>query len=207
MPNTYENIIDITLLGQFKTLLEGVMDEKDEDAVSSANGYTDTAIANLVNDAPEAYDTLKEIADYLSTHETAYSALVELVGNKITTPNGGTAGQVLKKTANGIEWGDDNDTTYGPATTAVAGLMSANDKTKLDGIDDGADVNVIESVSVNGTELTVTDKGVDIDVPTDVSDLNNDSGYQTAAQVDSAIDAKISLATSAQIQAMFTSGE
>lgn len=34
------------------------------------------------------------------------------------------------------------DTTYEPATQATAGLMSASDKTKLDGIEAGAEVNV-----------------------------------------------------------------
>lgn len=38
------------------------------------------------------------------------------------------------------------------------------EKTKLAGIDAGANVNVIESVKVNGTALTVTGKAVDIDL-------------------------------------------
>lgn len=52
------------------------------------------------------------------------------------------------------------DTTYSEATTSVAGLMSAEDKTKLDGIADGAQVNVIESITVGGTAQTVTNKKV-----------------------------------------------
>lgn len=47
------------------------------------------------------------------------------------------------------------DTTYDPATTTEAGLMSAADKTKLDGIETGADVNVLEGVQVDGTDLTI----------------------------------------------------
>ena len=39
--------------------------------------------------------------------------------------------------------------------------------------------NVIESISVNGTAQTVTNKNVDITVPTKTSDLNNDSGFIT----------------------------
>lgn len=49
-------------------------------------------------------------------------------------PEGGTTGQVLKKTASGVEWANDNDTTYQNATQSQAGLMSAEDKAKLDGI-------------------------------------------------------------------------
>lgn len=39
--------------------------------------------------------------------------------------------------------------------------------------------NVIESISVNTVAQTVTNKNVDITVPTKVSDLTNDSGYTT----------------------------
>lgn len=66
--------------------------------------------------------------------------------------------------------------------------LSANDfsntaKAKLDGIAEGAQVNVLESVKVNGSALAVTAKGVDIAVPTKVSQIANDSNFQTAAQV------------------------
>ena len=40
-----------------------------------------------------------------------------------------------------------------------------------------AQENVIETVKVNGTEITPEDKAVDIKVPTKVSDLENDEGY------------------------------
>jgi len=51
------------------------------------------------------------------------------------------------------------------------------DKTKLNGIESGAQVNKIESVKVNGSTQTITDKSVDISVPTKTSALTNDSGY------------------------------
>ena len=50
------------------------------------------------------------------------------------------------------------------ATTLNAGVMSASDKAKLDGIAAGAQVNVIESVKVNGTALSVSGKSVNIDL-------------------------------------------
>lgn len=62
--------------------------------------------------------------------------------------------------------------------------LSENDftdgyKAKLDGIEDGAQVNVIEVVKRNGVALPVTDKAVDVAVPTTTSSLTNDSGYIT----------------------------
>lgn len=49
-------------------------------------------------------------------------------------PSGGSVGQVLKKTTSGTEWANDNDTTYNKATQKADGLMSKEDKTKLDNI-------------------------------------------------------------------------
>ena len=43
----------------------------------------------------------------------------------------------------------------------------------------------IDSISVNGTEQTISNKNVDITVPTKTSDLTNDSGYITDAGVTS----------------------
>lgn len=50
-------------------------------------------------------------------------------------PSGGSSGQILRWSADGTAvWGEDKDTTYPPATQSANGLMSATDKTKLDGI-------------------------------------------------------------------------
>ncbi len=51
------------------------------------------------------------------------------------------------------------------ATQSTDGLMSSNDKKKLDGVAIGAQVNVIESVKVNGVLQTVNNKGIDIKEP------------------------------------------
>lgn len=54
------------------------------------------------------------------------------------------------------------------------GLMSAADKTKLDGIAEGAQVNVLEGVKVDGVDLTVADKKVNIDLNTPLSNIRSD---------------------------------
>lgn len=51
--------------------------------------------------------------------------------------------------------------------------------TKLDGIEDGAQVNKIESISKNGEALTITNKNVNIEVPTKLSELENDNNTVT----------------------------
>lgn len=95
-------------------------------------------------------------------------------------------------------------------------FTSAKD-TKLSGIATGAQVNKIETIKVNGTTQTITSKAVDISVPTNTNQLTNGagfitgisssdvtsalgytpynstnpSGYQTASQVETAINNKI----------------
>lgn len=103
------------------------------------------------------------------------------------------------------------NTTYSAATTSAEGLMSASDKTKLDGIAAGAEVNVQSdwnatsgdalilnkptalknpsslTIQKNGTTVTngtydgSAAKTVNITVPTKVSDLTNDSGFTSNA--------------------------
>ena len=70
------------------------------------------------------------------------------------------------------------DTTYVDATTSTSGLMSATDKTKLDGVATGAQVNTIETVKVNSSALTPDiNKAIDIKVPTVLSELTDDVGF------------------------------
>lgn len=66
--------------------------------------------------------------------------------------------------------------------------LSTNDyttteKTKLEAIESGAQVNVIESVNVNGTALSVTSKAVNVTVPTKTSQLTNDSTYVKKSEI------------------------
>lgn len=87
--------------------------------------------------------------------------------------------------------------------------LSTNDytsaeKQKLSGIASGAQVNVIESVKVNGTALTPSSKAVNVTVPTNVSQLSNDSGFQTSTQVNSIVTGK-GYQTQSQVQSLINS--
>lgn len=98
----------------------------------------------------------------------------------------------------------------GDKVDAVSGKgLSTNDytsaeKQKLSGIASGAQVNVIESVKVNGTKLTPSSKAVDVTVPKKTSQLTNDSGYQSATSVESIITAK-GYQTQSQVQSLINS--
>lgn len=68
---------------------------------------------------------------------------------------------------------------------------TSTEKTKLSGIETGAEVNDIDTIKVNGTEQTVSNKAVDITVPTSTSQLNNNSGFITQTDVDNSIKDRI----------------
>lgn len=55
------------------------------------------------------------------------------------------------------------------------------DKSKLNTIQAGAEVNIIDSISVNGTVRPVVAKSVNIVVPTKTSELINDSYFMGVA--------------------------
>lgn len=125
----------------------------------------------------------EEDGEYYSYNGTAWAARSESSGSKL--PEGGTAGQVLKKTEDGYAWQEDENTTYGEATDKAAGLMPAAAFTRLNGIAAGAQVNTIEHVQLNGTEVAPTDKTVNLEVVV-ASDLAN---YYTKTEVDGKVSA------------------
>lgn len=66
--------------------------------------------------------------------------------------------------------------------------LSTNDfttaeKNKLEGIEAGADANVIETIQVNNQALTPTGKAVNIQVPIKTTELTNDSGFITSSDI------------------------
>ena len=75
------------------------------------------------------------------------------------------------------------------ATTTDSGLMSAADKTKLEGIETGADENVIEEVQVNGAALTPdASKAVNVVIPVtgvqrNGTDLTPDANHKVNVEV------------------------
>lgn len=117
----------------------------------------------------------KENLAYLVTRLKAFFVSdVSVSGATITVTKGGTP----------------TSSTIPNVTDEANGLMTAADKSKLDGIADGAQPNVIEGVTVGGTAVTVTDKVASLPAyPSKVSELTNDSEYQTKSDLDSAIGA------------------
>ena len=100
-----------------KTELESKVDKELGKGLSEAN-YTETEKQKL-----------SDIADNANNYVHPTTS-----GNK-HIPSGGSSGQILVWKADGeAQWGTDKDTTPAKATTEADGLMSKEDKTKLNGI-------------------------------------------------------------------------
>ena len=247
------------------------------DAAGHVSGATAVAKADITALGIPAQDT---------TYSNMAAATASAAGKAglVPAPAAGKQASFLRGDGS---WVVPENTTYADATTSTHGLMSAADKTKLNGVATGAQVNKIESVKVNGTALTIdsskavnvdltayaksadvtkeiasavsgvtqidysvveilpstgkkgiiylvanSDSGNNIydeyiyinskfeklgsremdlssyakktDIPTKVSSLTNDSGYQTAAQVTSAINAKLVVMTDTELNTMWT---
>lgn len=55
------------------------------DLVAQLKEYTDNAIAALVDDAPEAYNTLKKLAEALENDESGLGAIIQQLGTKASS--------------------------------------------------------------------------------------------------------------------------
>lgn len=151
---------------------------------SAVEGSVDKKVADAINEFvtkvsdDQTVNTFKELIDYAADHKDEYSTLSgEVQANKtaIATLNGKNtdAGSVAKTVKDAVDAAQ--ATLQGNIDKKVDKVegkgLSTNDyttdeKTKLEGIATGAQVNVIETVKVNGVALTPTSKAVDVTVPT-----------------------------------------
>ena len=65
--------------------LNGAIATAKTNAINSAKSYTDTAVSNLVDSAPEAMNTLNELAEAIKNHNDEYTAYVATVASNIAT--------------------------------------------------------------------------------------------------------------------------
>lgn len=132
--------------------------------------------------------------DIIKVNGTAQSISSDDKSVDIPVPVGGTADPAAAGTASAgtaATWAH-SDHVHPHDSTKVDKVdgkgLSSNDyttteKNKLGGIASGAQVNVIESVKVNGTALPITAKAVSVTVPTKTSELTNNSGFITIDDV------------------------
>lgn len=86
-------------------------------------------------------------------------------------------------------------TALGTTNTNLSNLQN-----QVDGlVQEGGEPNKIDTVQVNGTNLPISDKTVNVQVPTNNNQLTNGAGYQTDANVRATI-TSFGYATTSQLQ-------
>lgn len=133
----------------------------------TVNGLISDAIDDLINGAPATYDTLKEIADWIATHQSEYEALIAAI-----------AGKVDKVEGKGLSTED--------YTTA--------EKTKLAGIEAGANAYTLPAATTSalggvtvGSNLAVDANGV---ISGDYGNATTSAAGLMSAADKTALDAK-----------------
>lgn len=145
--------------------------------LTSRVGANETAIADILNTklpAKADQSTVEAIQNTIESLDNTYAkdseltaaveSLTDLIDDKVAQTDFDALALIVKgEDGNGGHAGD------------IANLQTRMNtaETKLTGIADGAQVNVIEAVKVNGTALGITDKAVNIDL----------SGYATKTEI------------------------
>lgn len=201
------------LAAALKTLIDGKAEQTTVDTMigddtgKSIRAISAEEVAKIVAGADENYNTLKEIADWIMSDTTGAAKMANDITRLDTILDGigdTTAGEQATVVAyvqamiDALGIGDYVKTTV--MTTELAKkvdkvegsrLMTTAEGTKLAGIAEGAQVNVIEKIKVNGVEQTVTEKAVDVSVPTGaLASLDE----VTEENLDSALKAKVNAA-------------
>ena len=157
MPNevelkVYNDVVDKAMLSLFKTLIDQHFVAQVAGKGLSANDFTDALKTKL--------DGIAEGANKY----TLPTATNKVIGGVTTTSQVATVSttMIAVPIINGVPYYE--NTTYAEATSDNVGLMSANDKKKLDGVAANAQVNVLEGVQVNGKDVTIVSKKINIDL-------------------------------------------
>ena len=151
-------------------------------AAQDATDKSAQALADAKADAAKLYAT-KEYVGVFTTGEDDYKDLGTIVAyvNKkaeetLRAAQGGSSETAASVALALQNYKNENDPKVSANTTAIGTINE-----KLATIDTDADVNVIETVKVNGSALTPDEnKAVDITVPTKVGELTDDKGWGNA---------------------------
>lgn len=148
------------------------------DGAATAAGKAQTDATKALGDAETNANAISAQGERLTTAEGKITTLERKVGEtaaggeaatglfkdiadvKATADKNKTDLTAVKAIADAAATKDYVDTELGKKVTAVEGsrLMTDAEGTKLEGIDAGAQVNVIETITVDGTAVSVSDK-------------------------------------------------
>lgn len=138
-------------------------------AESNAKTYTDQQIDFIVSGASEAFDTLKEVETWIYNHsgqaDTMITSINAISGVAHTHDNKSLLDII---TLSRIELWDEAEpnviTEISAVTKDNSNVISVNGKKVTIDLTNVGDENVIETIKVNNSALTVSDKTVNVDL-------------------------------------------
>lgn len=170
---------------------------------STTEGSFRKAIADVVGAAPEAYDTLKEIADKLKVNDDLHTAINEAIATKATTTalneeitrakaaEAENKAEITAEAARAKEVEGVNalaiQNEESRATTAEGAINEAVNTEVERAKGQEAYLQGLVNAKADTTALTALEQKVTANtaaIPTKVSQLTNDSNFITAADVD-----------------------
>ncbi|MHC9762384.1 hypothetical protein ACQXZF_11615, partial [Corynebacterium diphtheriae] len=126
-------------------------------AESAAQSAADTAVKKLLDGAPQAYDTLKEVADELASQKSAAAALIKQLSEKAATTDLVALRQKVESlTISGVSG----------LSQALAGKASSSHTHKI------TDITALQKVLSKHTER-INECGVEIDKKADKSGIGD----------------------------------
>lgn len=180
-----DNLVD-NAVGTISNDLQ-IEEEARQNADVNLQNQIDSIVAS--SDVVDIVGTYQELLNYDTTH-LGDNDIIKVLDD--STHNNATSYYRWKKTQSTWQYigsegpyytKSETDTLLNGKVNVVEGKgLSTNDftdtdKTKLNGIESGAQVNKLESIKVNGSTQPITNKSVDISVPNKTSQISNDSGY------------------------------
>ena len=146
----------------------------------TVEGLISAAIDALIDGAPATYDTLKEISDWIATHQSEYAALIAAIAGKVDKVEGKGLSTEDYTTAEktklaGIEANANNYTLPAATTSALGGVKV------------GSNLAVDANGVISGDYSAATTSANGLMSSTDKAKLDGIAEGATAVTVDSAI--------------------
>ena len=146
----------------------------------TVEGLISAAIDALIDGAPATYDTLKEISEWIATHQSEYAALIAAIAGKVDKVEGKGLSTEDYTTAEktklaGIEAGANNYTLPAATTSALGGVKV------------GSNLAVDANGVLSGDYSAATTSANGLMSSTDKAKLDGIAEGATAVTVDSAI--------------------
>jgi hypothetical protein len=150
-----------TTVGGVNAATETYVDTAESDAITTANNYTDAAIAGLVDSAPATLDTLNELAAALGDDPNYATTVSTALGNRLAS----TATVTLTGDVTGTASFSSNTATI--STTIEANSVLLGTDTVGNYVQQGATSGngISGSVNSEGGTFTVTSNATDANTP------------------------------------------